>query len=404
MSTDSSASSSQFTVSVSYILKAIAAFQWYNFLAASVPVGRTILRINLDETSICLYQGAPFGNNFDPSGGTAVQNASLARRRQCVTHVAIICDAPRIQPLLPQVLICNERLFPQAELATLRAGLPRNVRLLRQRSAWSSIALMTWIIRLVGAALAPYIAEFMPIFLFDAAKIHINAKVFAQCGRSGLLPGMVPSKLTWALQPLDIRGFFPFKMVLQKEYQACRIRLRGGVVPIADWLACVCTAIRTVLQGRCWASAFDAAGFGPNQAGLSAATKAAFGIDGALHVGAAQPTLEQLRLCFPKRSKVPSKAIWKACEVAPKVVAVAPCAKAKAKAKAVAALLPPPPPVGIPLGPRRAVMAPPPCAPGLRRSPRLAPPKAAGTPAIAKAGAPVVPAPRPRSSSARSGA
>ena len=106
-----------------------------------VPVGRTILRINLDESSVCLYQGARFGNNLDPNGGAAVQNASPARRRAYSTLVAIICDAPNIQPLIPQFFICNERWFPLAQLAILRAGLPKNVRLLRQRSAWNNTAL-----------------------------------------------------------------------------------------------------------------------------------------------------------------------------------------------------------------------------------------------------------------------
>ena len=382
----------QFTVLAGYSLKAIAAWQWYNYLAACVPVGRTILRINLDETSICLYQGARFGNSFDLDGGAPVQNASLARRRMCATLVAMICDAPHIQPMLPQAFICNERLFPQAELATLRAGLPKNVRLLRQRNAWSSIALTMMIVRLLRDALAPYMAEFMPILLFDAAKIHINPKVFAQCGRAGLLPGMVPSSMTWLLQPLDIRAFCPFKMVLQKEYQACRIRAAGGVVPISEWLACVCAAIRLVLQGRHWGPAFDAAGFGPSQAGVSERTRAMLGTDAPLHVGAAQPTLAQLGLCFPKRSKVPSKAIWKACGLAPTVVAVVPPAKAKAVA---AALIPPPPPVGHPLGPRRASMVPRPRAPGLRASPRLAAAKSLCTPVAP----PLAPAPRSGSSS-----
>ena len=157
------------------------------------------------------------------------------------------------------------------------------------------------------------------------------------------------------------------------------------MVPIADWLACVCTAIRTVLQGRCWASAFDAAGFGPNQAGVSERTWAILGRDTALHVGAAQPTLDQLAFCFPKRSKVPSKAIWKACEAAPKYTPVV----RRAKAKAVLALPPPPLPVGFPLGPRRAPMAPPPRAPGVRRSPRLAIPKGpGGAPPFPKAALP----------------
>ena len=143
------------------------------------PIGRTILRINLDESSVCLCQGARFGNIFDPNGGAAVQNASLARCRAYATLVAVICDAPHIQPLLPQFFICNERLFPLAQLAILRAGLPKNVRLLRQRSAWNNTDLMMMIIREIRTALAPLAAEFMPIFLFDAAKIHINARVLA---------------------------------------------------------------------------------------------------------------------------------------------------------------------------------------------------------------------------------
>ena len=105
----------------------------------AVPIGRTILRINLDESSICLYLGARFGNNFDPNGGAAVQNASLARCRAYATFVAAVCDAPHIQPLLPLFFIGNERLSPLAQLAILRAGLPKNVRLLRQRSAWNTL-------------------------------------------------------------------------------------------------------------------------------------------------------------------------------------------------------------------------------------------------------------------------
>ena len=159
-------------------------------------MGRSILRINSNETSIRLYQGAHVGNNFDLNGAPAVQNASLAIRRLCATLAAIICDAPHIQPLLPQFLICNKRLFPQALLATLRAGLPKYVLLLHQRSAWNNNALRIWIIGQLQAALPPYAAMFLPSLLFEAATIHINAKVLAACGRAGVLLVMIPSKIT----------------------------------------------------------------------------------------------------------------------------------------------------------------------------------------------------------------
>ena len=43
------------------IYEAAAVWQWWNFLLAQVPGGKAALRINMDETSICLYQGASKG-------------------------------------------------------------------------------------------------------------------------------------------------------------------------------------------------------------------------------------------------------------------------------------------------------------------------------------------------------
>lgn len=337
--------------------------------------------MNLDETAICLWQAALRGNIFD--SGTAVQSVSMGRRRTYMTHVAIICDVPWIQPLMPQVLICNERTIPAARLAALRAGLPTNAHLFRQRSAWSSTRVMVWIIGLLGKALAPFAADYTPIFLFDAARIHTPSAVFMACRRWGLMPVLIAAKLTWLLQPLDVRGFMPFKLHLHKAYQACRLRSPGGVVAVDDWLACVCAAIRAVLQGKCWASAFDATGFGSGQAGVGDKTKALLGAVGPLCVGATQPSADQLRICFPGRAKVPSAAIWKACEVAP-------LAKPKAMPKPASVVPAPPPAVGHRLGPVRP--RPPPPAPGPRRSSRLAVPKGVAVP-FAKAGRPLSPRP-----------
>ena len=44
--------------------QANAVWQWYNCAAASLPEGRAPLRINLDETSVSLFQGATKGAVF----------------------------------------------------------------------------------------------------------------------------------------------------------------------------------------------------------------------------------------------------------------------------------------------------------------------------------------------------
>ena len=105
-----------------------------------VPPGTIALRLNLDETSVCLFQGDAKGHVFAnkrqyPDG--FVQRAPRAKRRCCLTHVGLICDRPDLQPLLPQVIIGNERTFPKASFAALQAACPPNVVLVRQKSAWN---------------------------------------------------------------------------------------------------------------------------------------------------------------------------------------------------------------------------------------------------------------------------
>ena len=133
-------------------------WQWWNCAAASMPAGRAPLRINLDETSIALFQGHSKGNVFFRKRKRApdtepLQKASLATKRTCFTHVGLICDEPALQPLLPQVLIGNEETFKAGAVAGLQAACPQNVHLLRQKSAWNNVEARKQVIRLLGAAL-----------------------------------------------------------------------------------------------------------------------------------------------------------------------------------------------------------------------------------------------------------
>ena len=111
-------------------------WQWYNCCASRVPDGKSILRINMDETSVCSFQGGGkgtvvFKKRRDPPADEPVERASRAKRRCCLTHVAFICDRPDIQPVLPQVLIANETTLPASQLAALQAAAPANVYLVR---------------------------------------------------------------------------------------------------------------------------------------------------------------------------------------------------------------------------------------------------------------------------------
>ena len=154
--------------------QADAVWQWYNSCAAQVPVGKTPLRINVDETSVCLFQGGGkgtvmFKKRRDPPAAEPRERASRGKRRACLTHVAFVCDRPDIQPLLPQVLVGNFATFLVREMAALKAAAPPNVHLIRQKTAWNNKQLMAWIITRLAVALSGFTALLQPILLLDAA-------------------------------------------------------------------------------------------------------------------------------------------------------------------------------------------------------------------------------------------
>ena len=71
-------------------------------MEANVEQGKAPLRINTDETSICIFQGSRKGAVFVKK---AKQNVSKSKKRKNLTLLAFICDRTDIQPHLPQVII-----------------------------------------------------------------------------------------------------------------------------------------------------------------------------------------------------------------------------------------------------------------------------------------------------------
>ena len=78
------------------ILEAAAFWQWANYCASRVPAGRRQLRINFDETAVCLYQGHARGNIFLAKTDQTRQNVPRWKRRAYLTHVAFACDGAAV--------------------------------------------------------------------------------------------------------------------------------------------------------------------------------------------------------------------------------------------------------------------------------------------------------------------
>ena len=296
-------------------LEVFSVWQWWNYLCSQIPVGKTALRINLDETAICLFQGDGKGNVFmsKTCPSAPVQDVPRRRRRCFLTHVALVCDRTDIQPLLPQVLIANEATFPAGLMPALRAACPANVFLVRQKSSWNNSDLCSQIMRWLGLALLPFRGTLQPVLLLDAVRIHTTPQVLRACVACQIWPLVVPAKTTWLMQPLDTHAFLAFKAHLRNSYQQARVAADVADLDIARFLQCVYDSIRAVLQGQRWLPAFADNGFSDGQNGTRGSIKRQLQVDVnvAVVIPMGRPTLEQLQSCFPRRSTIPTALLWR---------------------------------------------------------------------------------------------
>ena len=302
---------------VCLLAKAKAVWQWWNFYAE----GNEILRINLDETSVCMFQGGMRGTIFASSvrGRSGLrQRATRGERRSYLTHVAVICDRPDIQPLLPQIVIGNVATLRARDMDRLRRLCPPNVILVRQKSAWNNEELCAKIIRRIGLSVANVC--FQSVLIMDAAKLHLSPRVFRACAAARLWPIVVPPKMTSVLQPLDTHAFMPYKQALREAYQEAIAPARRGAAAGADVaVACVCAAVRGVLEGRGWSRAFDETGFGDMQQKLGARVLKELGaadVGSAAVASSSRPSPAVLLECFPRRARVQFDLVWMAFDCA----------------------------------------------------------------------------------------
>ena len=111
-------------------------------------------------------------------------------------------------------------------MSRMRATLPPNVKLIRQKSAWNNSTLFAEVIVWLAAALAPWMDALQPILSFDAHKLHLAPCVFAACFLYNIWPLVIPPSTTWFMQPLDVDGFSLFKLTLRGLFQSARAEAR----------------------------------------------------------------------------------------------------------------------------------------------------------------------------------
>ena len=291
--------------------KAESAWQWYNYYHSMLKPGVTALRINFDETAVCIAQRSKKGNKILRARGIRRRFGAKAKRAY-LNHVAFICGDDKIQRVLPQVVIGNINIFKVSELTALRAALPGRMTLLRAVSSWTNGGTCKILLKLLSDALVPLLGGRQPILLFDAYKGHLTDDMWNACARFGIWPILAPASMTWYMQPLDTHVFAAYKRRLHDIYQDLCEGLPGGVGTVKEVLQSIAMATEEVLDAKHWGYAFDRNGYSFGQAHVPTKAWQTLGLAGRVAITSDKPTYDQLRCCCPSNMTVSQSSVWKA--------------------------------------------------------------------------------------------
>jgi hypothetical protein len=153
-----------------------------------------------------------------------LSHASRKDIRTAFTLVAFICDDAALQPRLSQVVLAPRGFVLARDAPSIVARMPRNIYVVRRRSAWMDLPMMIQVIRLHGEILQPMLHAITPVLIMDACKVHFAEPVVRACCRSCIILIIVPARMTWLLQPCDTHAFHRFKLELRSLILAERAR------------------------------------------------------------------------------------------------------------------------------------------------------------------------------------
>ena len=222
--------------------------------------------VNVDETSVQNEYLVKKGYVIQMSAAerTAAncfyQRVDTSATRSHSTLVGIICADGASQKHLPQVFIPNCDRITKEELRQYIQTLQPPIEVWQGFHGWVNQDAMTQLLtryRQIARQLHP---GKQLVVIMDSASQHFSAKVLRHARNLNIILIMIPGKLTWLLQPLDVSVFRVFKDRIKTALLAKRMDSATGTISMEDRMVALNDAIHSTLVQTEWSNAFDKVG------------------------------------------------------------------------------------------------------------------------------------------------
>lgn len=240
--------------------------RWLRYLIDVTLRDKVYVVVNVDETSVSLLTET---NNGYVSEVLRVagrcQNkrpAKADRTNTKTTLMGVVADQGALQSYLPQVIMprYTQNARPPAWLraAYARQGFP--LQFWHGTTGASTPTTFRRWINVLRGAVHSFNSDAWILLIMDCHSSHLDLNVIQHLGRLGILTVIIPAKLTWLLQPLDVYVYADLKRTLR--HHLADVLLTHAEMTPGSWIAPTAAATRSSLVRTDWSEHFDRLGAG----------------------------------------------------------------------------------------------------------------------------------------------
>jgi hypothetical protein len=176
------------------------------------------------------------------------------------TLAGLICLKEGVQHQLPQVFIPNWGKLTRREQQVYQNGLQPPIEVWRGFNGWVNDDAMKQLITCYRSAVRNIDPTATLVLLMDAASQHLSKAVLMHARRLNVMLVMIPGKLTYLLQPLDVSVFRALKDSIKQNLLKVRMTHPQGIIPLEERVAALNDSIFSTLTDKDWTSAFAKVG------------------------------------------------------------------------------------------------------------------------------------------------
>ena len=242
--------------------------KWLRYVVEVVVWDRPHVILNVDETSLSSVKhsgkGMISGRRHAKRDGRRRPRDAPDRHNTRTTYLAVVSDCAALQPLLPQVILAKytQNAAPPAAVQATYAGCGYPFEFWhRSKGAVTPTIFKAWATR-VRSVINTFNDSAWIVLLIDCATYHLSTDTIGHLRRLGYVIVMIPAKLTWLIQLLDVYVFGLLKRDIRLGEARHRTRSVDGRLEFADRIRLVTNSIRRHVINTDWSESFNKLGAG----------------------------------------------------------------------------------------------------------------------------------------------